>query len=395
MRRRVARLSLLGQFSVLSLALVLVLGLALGQVLGDQIERRALAHAEQTAELVAEHAGRQELTEADLENGLEPSGLAEIDREAGSRSGRTGIHRIRIYNRALEVIYSDDRGEIGEVLGPDEDLIAARDGRVVSEVEENEDHSGAAGKLLEAYVPLRLRQDGAPAGVFEVYLDYAPTAAAIRRDTTILYGALAGGLLLLYLALFPIVAGASRTLRRQSAEDRHRALHDHLTGLPNRLLLSDRTDERASGRPDEMAALLVIDLDRFKQVNDTLGHAHGDLVLQEVGRRLKDAVRAGDTAARLGGDEFAVLLPEVPNRGVVAELATRIQEALSRPFVLGDFAVEVEASIGVALHPDHGRDLATLLKRADAAMYRAKRSRSRIETFAGDGEPDPAGRPGG
>ena len=219
-------------------------------------------------------------------------------------------------------------------------------------------------------------------GVLEAYLPYAPVAKAITEDTTRLSIVLLLGFAVLYASLFRIVAGASRRLRRQ-------ALHDALTGLPNRTLLHERCEKAigAAQRQGHTAALLLIDLDRFKEVNDTLGHDHGDELLVEVSRRLSAIVRRGDLLARLGGDEFAVLLCNVPHRGVVAEVATRLHSALERPFDLRGVAINLEASVGVALCPLHGDDVSTLLRRADVAMYEAKRSGARIETY--DFERDP------
>ena len=119
--------------------------------------------------------------------------------------------------------------------------------------------------------------------------------------------------------------------------------------------------------------LLLIDLDRFKEVNDTLGHDHGDRLLREVAERLRGALRRGDTLARLGGDEFAVLLRGLPDRGAAVELALRLTGALERPFVVRGVTVQLGASVGVALCPDHGTDVTTLVQRADVAMYEAKR----------------------
>ena len=121
--------------------------------------------------------------------------------------------------------------------------------------------------------------------------------------------------------------------------------------------------------------MLLIDLDRFKEVNDTLGHDHGDELLEEVARRLRDVVRRGDTLARLGGDEFAVLLHGMPTRGAVVEFAARIQDALARPFALRGVVAVLDASIGIAICPDHGTDVNLLVQRADVAMYEAKRGR--------------------
>jgi diguanylate cyclase (GGDEF)-like protein len=166
----------------------------------------------------------------------------------------------------------------------------------------------------------------------------------------------------------------AETAARKRAEEalQHLALNDPLTGLPNRTLFQDRLDQavRSAQRDGGGFALLLLDLDRFKQVNDTLGHHAGDLLLREVACRLAGAIRASDTAARLGGDEFAALLP-----GAAARVARRLAEAVARPFTLDGHSMGVGASIGIALHPDHGADGEALLRCADAAMYAAKRSR--------------------
>jgi diguanylate cyclase (GGDEF)-like protein len=140
--------------------------------------------------------------------------------------------------------------------------------------------------------------------------------------------------------------------------------------------------------------MLLIDLDRFKEVNDTLGHDHGDLLLVEVAARLRRAVRRGDTLARLGGDEFAVLLDGLPHRGAAVELAARLQDALRPPFALRGVSIELEASVGVALYPSHGTTVGTLLQRADVAMYEAKRGRHGIATYTAERDPYSADRLG-
>ncbi len=155
------------------------------------------------------------------------------------------------------------------------------------------------------------------------------------------------------------------------------AMTDALTGLPNRRLFFDRLDQalRIAQRDHSHIALLLIDLDRFKDINDTLGHHTGDLLLQEVGARLQSTVRQSDTVARLGGDEFAALLPATSMAGArrtVRAILAHIQEAMT----LDGRDVTIEASIGIAVYPDHGIDTQTLLRHADAAMYSAKHSRS-------------------
>ena len=160
---------------------------------------------------------------------------------------------------------------------------------------------------------------------------------------------------------------AERALREQ-------ALHDPLTQLPNRTLLHDRCDHAidVARRQSEPLALMLLDLDRFKDANDTFGHQFGDLLLRAVARRIAAAVRASDTVGRLGGDEFAVLLPNTNEAGALMAVA-KLLKALEEPFDIDGQVLEVGASIGVALYPRHGDDGSTLLRRADIAMYTAKR----------------------
>jgi diguanylate cyclase (GGDEF)-like protein/PAS domain S-box-containing protein len=152
------------------------------------------------------------------------------------------------------------------------------------------------------------------------------------------------------------------------------AFTDQLTGLPNRALLHDRTQQaiRLAGRQGLTAALLLLDLDRFKEVNDTLGHHHGDLLLQQVAERLQGSLRDSDTAARLGGDEFAVLLPQITSVQAATAVADKLRAAIEAPFAVDGLTLDVDASIGVAAYPDHATDANQLLQRADVAMYAAK-----------------------
>jgi diguanylate cyclase (GGDEF)-like protein len=154
----------------------------------------------------------------------------------------------------------------------------------------------------------------------------------------------------------------------------HEALHDALTGLPNRVLFTRalRTvlDQARGG--DTRFAVLLMDLDQFKEVNDTLGHHNGDLLLQEVTRRLRAAAGPEDLVARLGGDEFAVLMPRIMDERDALELADRVHAEMDRPIRLGSLLLEIGASIGIALRPEHGDDPSRLMQRADVAMYAAK-----------------------
>ncbi|MRW86215.1 EAL domain-containing protein [Pseudoduganella sp. FT26W] len=179
------------------------------------------------------------------------------------------------------------------------------------------------------------------------------------------------------------LAGANAQLQgeiveRRQAEARvhHMAYHDSLTGLPNRALLSDRLDRSmlAAQRFDRKLAVMFIDLDRFKTINDSLGHMTGDQLLKEVATRLCRAVRASDTVARLGGDEFVVLVPGIRLPDEAAQVAEKIIEALSDDFPLEGRKLHITPSIGISIYPDDGGDVEALMRNADGAMYHAKAS---------------------
>jgi diguanylate cyclase (GGDEF)-like protein len=157
-------------------------------------------------------------------------------------------------------------------------------------------------------------------------------------------------------------------------EIEHRALHDTLTGLPNRALLADRFEQALlrAERSGTSVGLLMLDLDRFKEINDTFGHHYGDELLRQIGPRLSGVLREVDTIARLGGDEFAILLLDVREVDRATKVARALLAALSTPFHVEEVDLDVEASIGVVISGDHGQDAITLMQHADIAMYVAK-----------------------
>ncbi len=176
------------------------------------------------------------------------------------------------------------------------------------------------------------------------------------------------------------------TDRRRADEDLERlALHDTLTGLPNRTLFQDRLEQaiHVAQRQGDTLALLFLDLDRFKEINDTFGHHAGDLLLQEVGRRLPQVLRESDTVARLGGDEFAVVLPEA-SAATAHIAAEKLLMALVRPCVVEGYRLDVGGSIGIALYPEHAGDAVNLMRYADIAMYAAKRSGAGMMLYSPD-----------
>ena len=171
------------------------------------------------------------------------------------------------------------------------------------------------------------------------------------------------------LCVLPVLAvsGALAAARRELL-----AMHDLLTGLPNRTLLLQRAGKALHDSGDKLVALLLIDLDHFKQVNDAMGHPIGDELLKQIGQRLAGVTRPEDFAARLGGDEFAVLCQELPDVETALEIANRIAGSLAGPVILRGVSLHVEASVGVALSPVHAREVDALLQRADVALYQAK-----------------------
>ncbi len=204
-----------------------------------------------------------------------------------------------------------------------------------------------------------------------IWRPYRPGTAVLSRAMPILGGLLA--LALLTVAGFLAVV-RSRSLRLQASEVRihHLAFHDPLTGLPNRTFFNESADAALAALSGTSIALLFLDLDRFKQVNDTLGHPAGDTLIREFGARLRALVREEDMVARVGGDEFTVMLAGVAGREDVEKLCARIVESVRVPFDLDGNRVFVGLSIGVALAPDHGTDRIDLLRKADIALYSAK-----------------------
>src|SRR5512133_232492 len=201
--------------------------------------------------------------------------------------------------------------------------------------------------------------------------------AEIRRNgDTLYYDGSLSGILDKQHKLVGFVLTLNDITERRRYEDtiHHLAYHDVLTGLPNRALLNDRLGQAlvSANRNAASGALIMLDLDRFKDVNDTLGHSMGDLLLKAVGERLKELLRKSDTVSRMGGDEFVLLLPTIDSSESATGIAAKIVAAFSEPFVCNGHILNVTTSIGIADFPDDGEDAETLLKNADIALYRVK-----------------------
>jgi len=248
---------------------------------------------------------------------------------------------------------------------------------------QNISHSAADGETMP---PSRLFRDGRPLESDELPMQRAAAQGAevVNMEMDVVREGQKVGTILGYAApLFDETGrprgaiGASLDItERKRAEEQIKSLayHDALTGLPNRRLFQDRLSVAVAQahRNSQHLAVLFLDLDRFKAVNDSLGHAAGDRLIQDVAERLRTCLREGDTVARLGGDEFTLLLPGVAQVVDAARVAEKVLDALRVPFLIEDRELFATASIGISFYPEDGREADTLVKNADAAMYRAK-----------------------
>lgn len=248
------------------------------------------------------------------------------------------------------------------------------------------------GRRVELLVPWRLRSvhSGLRERFYSSHAGPRPMGEATRQ---IWLRQKDGRELAVDIALGPLESSSGRLTvavirdisERQAMEAalEHRALHDPLTDLPNRTLFFDRLRQAIlSGRRDrKQVALMLLDLDRFKRVNDVYGHAVGDALLRKVSKRLTEGRRGTDTVARIGGDEFAALLRGVAGREASVRMVRKLLNSLKAPFSIGRRRIALGASAGIALFPDDGEDVDALLRRADAAMYQAKREGTGVASY--------------
>ncbi|GAA1636027.1 putative bifunctional diguanylate cyclase/phosphodiesterase [Actinoplanes couchii] len=251
---------------------------------------------------------------------------------------------------------------------------------IMSQTERGANVQGYAELSALTFAPLR---DEVLGNVHNSQQELADYLKGVDRRT-VLVRTIAELMIPIVVLLFAVCAfvlvGYQRRAERQAERRLHEATHDPLTGLGNRTMFQDRLGAAVAegARSGEPFSLLLIDLDRFKEVNDTLGHPAGDELLCEVAQRLTRTCRAGDSVVRLGGDEFAVVLPSTPDGEAALEAGQRLLETLRRPIELSGLMVDIDASIGVAMYPADGDDVAGLLQHADVAMYAAKRRRGGV-----------------
>jgi diguanylate cyclase (GGDEF)-like protein len=372
---RLARISLLWKFALVNLIPILLLGVVLQHYLHSRVSDRALSDATERALSISRSEVERFLSAHDLKFGLTRPEMLALDETLRRPEVREHVQGITVWNRSLKVVYSPRRSEINRRVPLTNDVRIALNGEV---------QAHRSGRSLTVFVPLWLESSRRPAGAVQISVAYSKIAAGVRGDTNNYSFLIFLGLAILYGIMFRIVAGASKTLRHQAEVNEHQALHDALTDLPNRTLFHDRVHQAltAARREHVPSAVMIMDLDRFKEVNDTLGHASGDELLKQVGIRLRESLRESDTVARLGGDEFGVLLPKVLDSAAAVAVARKLRTTLEEPFTIHGLALQMEASIGIALYPDHGTDVQSLLQRADVAMYVAKEHPAGCEVYA-------------
>jgi diguanylate cyclase (GGDEF)-like protein len=373
---------LLAIYAAVSLVPIVLLGVVLAWSYRTEARQRGVAEGRSEAVLVARTAVEPQLTGRPLSQGLTSSEHASMQALVDQAVHEHDILRLRLHSLSGQVVYSDDGSGFSQ--RPEDEVTDAADGEIVAKVSRLNSDPGDTGKVgpesVEVYLPLTAGPRKTRVGVLEIYLPYAPISADVTAGLHVLYRDLILGLAGLYLAIAAISFSVSRRLREQLKVNTYLAEHDALTDLPNRSLFLRRAGEalegaRRSGRP---MAIAIVDLDRFKEVNDTLGHHNGDHLLTELSRRLATFMRPKDCVARLGGDEFGIILRDVED---AVDILWRVRAVIEHEVSVSGLPLSVDASIGFVMAPEDGADVDDLLQRADVAMYVAKEQHSGVVRY--------------
>jgi diguanylate cyclase len=338
---------------------------------------RAAAHQ---AELIADTVLSEKLRQGDFARLATTRRRKQLDRLFRRKVLLRGTVLVTLTRSDGLATYSTDHSLIGRRAKDLDRLREVARGTLTSDVTSIPDRrAGARLKVLRSYVPLA---KGSRTGVIGIYQDYSPIESAARSAFLPVAGILELVLVLLYVMLLPILIRVSRRLRRHVEKIHHQAFHDDLTELPNRLHFRESISLaiRASREAASPVAVLLLDLDRFKEINDTLGHQSGDDLLKDLAIRLRAATGDDVMLARLGGDEFGIVAPGCDSDDAM-RVAERIRTSLEAPFVVRAVPLVIEASVGISLYPEHGADVDTLIQRADVAMYEAKDKRLGVALY--------------
>ncbi|MEO8119524.1 MAG: EAL domain-containing protein [Rhodoferax sp.] len=414
-------------FSILSFLLIVIAGSAVGLAVQHQTSRQVTDMAHRHNEAMSQvfvnelwpHfsafvAGSSGRSATELRAAAKTLGL---QAKTSALMMNSDIIKVKVYNRDGLTVFSTDASQIGENKRDNLGFSGALAAHATSALTHRNQFDSFEGSradvdVLASYVPIR--DGGQIPGVVELYQDVTPFVQNLHQVLleVVLVGAVV--MFLLYLMQLMVVRYAQGILRRQEAallasnreldarvEDRtyelasinsqledevlerrgaearlvHLAHHDTLTGLPNRLQFTEQLQRSVSKaeRNRLQLAVLFIDLDRFKDINDTLGHAVGDELLIEVARRLTGLLRNGDLLARLGGDEFVCILENIQSQQDASRVADKLTARIAEPLSIRDHDLGISASIGISLYPSDGVDAGNLVRAADTAMYQAKK----------------------
>ncbi len=298
----------------------------------------------------------------------------------------SSVLKVKIYDLNGLTVFSTDPKQIGEYKSENSGFLSAKNGVPASGISIRDRFDAFEGviadrNLVSSYIPIRAREGAPVEAVFEVYSDVTDLAAKLERFQWEISGWVVGTLSLLYVILFVVVRRADITIQRQEkvrraneAKIHYQAYYDSLTDLPNRVSFGERLGEaiKRAKRAERMLGVLYIDIDEFKLVNDSFGHATGDGVLRGVAQRLRSCIRETDMLFRTGGDEFTVIIEGLECVGSPGALATRIIDATTDPMLVNEHELIATVSIGIAVFPKDDVTVEKLVKDADTAMHRAK-----------------------
>ena len=381
LRKLLAELALVCGSPVVVLAVVLV-----AQIQGD-VRREATDRTVRAAQTAVADPVASQLRAALSTGGGTSRPLMSLDQARAldslvARARReVSVDRVIVRDESGKILYSDDHRLIAKSVGGTGDLKTALGGATVYHSLRADDRPPYSGDTPETVLwSAPGASSEGPRVAVETWVPDAAIERAVSERMHGLYGKLLLGLVALWGALVAVTDRAARRLLRKFQSREEQALSDPLTGLPNRTWFQDALAAAMSQRKPS-GSVVLMDLDRFKDVNDTLGHHNGDLLLQRIASRLRSVISSEATVARLGGDEFAILLPGVHDHQAVTPVARRILKILEEPVVVGGLALQVDASLGVAMFPENGGTPEAILRAADIAMYIAKEQRSGHEFY--------------
>jgi diguanylate cyclase (GGDEF)-like protein len=370
------------------LAAVIAIGLVLGLSFRGEAGQRGLAEGRTEALLMAQTAVGPIFDGRPLSQGLSAPEINDMNRLVRTSIRSRHVLRLRLRDLAGNVVFASDGSGLSEPVnnGDSDEVDDAADGSTVARLTtlNADDPTGPRGPAaVEVYMPLVAGPTNQRVGVLEVYLPYAPIRADVQAGLSTLYGNLAMGLGGLYLVLVAISYVVGRRLRQQVKITRYVGEHDVLTDLPSRTLFQLQAEAivRRDRQARRRTVVAIVDLDRFKEINDTLGHANGDALLVALAAAMRSYLPASCVLARLGGDEFGVVFSE---DGTTDELLRGLRDTIAAEVLVSGIPISVESSIGFAVSRDDAQSMSETLQLAEIAMYSAKERHSGITRYAAD-----------